>query len=269
MPDRDDTQPAADDVAQLNEQADEMRAELAQLRQKLTDVHRDVSTEHSVYLREANEKLVLAALHAEAIADAAVNSLSELTRSSQRDTLTDTPNRALMLDRIGNAIALARRHGTRIAVLFIDLDAFKRVNDTLGHAIGDTALQLAARRLESVVRNSDTVGRYGGDEFLVLMSEILQPIDAMVIVEKILGAFAAPAQLGDRKIDLRVSIGVAVFPEDGEDAQSSSTGLMRPCISRKGTPETAFSSSMRTLPINGSRGRGPTSYRRRYRARNP
>ncbi len=217
MPDRDRTRAAVDEVARLNEQADGMRTELTQLRQALTDVQRGVTWQHSVDLREANEKLVLAALHAESIADAAVKSLSELSSSIQRDTLTDTPNRALMLDRIESAISLARRHGTRVAVLFIDLDGFKRINDTLGHAIGDTTLQLAARRLESVVRNSDTVARHGGDEFLVLMSEILQPTDATVIAEKILAAFAAPARVGTHDIDLPVSIGIAVYPEDGED----------------------------------------------------
>jgi diguanylate cyclase (GGDEF)-like protein len=218
MPDRDDTQAAAE-VARLNEQADDMRIELAQLRQTLADMQRGVAWETSVHLREANENLVIAALHAESIAAASVKSLSELSRSAQRDTLTDTPNRALMLDRIEGAIALARRHGTRVAVLFLDLDGFKRINDTFGHAIGDTTLQLAARRLELVVRNSDTVGRYGGDEFLVLMSEILQPTDAALIVEKILVAFATPVHLGGDKINLSASIGIAVFPEDGEDAR--------------------------------------------------
>jgi diguanylate cyclase (GGDEF)-like protein len=219
MPDRNHSRPAADEIARLNEQADGMRSELAQLRQALADVQRGVTWQHSVDLREANEKLVLAALHAESIADAAVKSLSELSSSMHRDTLTDVPNRTLMLDRIESAIALARRRGTRVAVLFIDLDGFKRVNDTLGHAIGDTALQLAARRLESVIRHSDTVGRYGGDEFLVLMSEILQPIDAMVIVEKILATFSTPVQVDNQHIDLPVSVGIAVFPDDGEDAR--------------------------------------------------
>jgi diguanylate cyclase (GGDEF)-like protein len=220
MPDRDDTQAAADEVARLNEQAEAMRTELARLRQTLADVQRGTNWERSLHLREANEKLVLAALHAETIADAAVKSLSELSRSTQRDTLTDTPNRALMLDRIETAIALARRHGTRIAVLFVDLDGFKRVNDTFGHAIGDTALQLAARRLESVVRSSDTVGRYGGDEFLVLMAEIQEPTDATVIVEKIIVTFATPVQLSGQDIDLPVSIGIAVFPDHGQDARA-------------------------------------------------
>ncbi len=230
MPDRDDKQPEADEIARrqnleakgtlvlLNEQADSVRAELAQLRQKFTDVQRELTEERSTHLREANEKLILAVLHAESIADAAVRSLSELARSTQRDTLTDTPNRTLMLDRLENAIALARRHGTRIAVLFLDLDGFKQINDTLGHAIGDAALQLAARRLESVVRNSDTVGRHGGDEFIVLMSEISQATDAALIANKILVAFAVPAQVGEHEIDLPLSIGIAVYPEDGADA---------------------------------------------------
>jgi diguanylate cyclase len=231
MPDR-TRQPPIDDVARrenleaqrtlllLNEQADSMRVELAQLRQKLTDVQREMTAERSIQLREANEKLIVAALHAEAIADAAVSSLGELARSTQRDTLTDTPNRALMLDRMEHAIALARRHGTRVAALFIDLDGFKQINDTLGHAVGDATLQLAARRLESVVRNSDTVGRHGGDEFLVLMSEISQATDAALIAEKILVAFAAPAQVGEHELDLPVSIGIAVYPEDGKDART-------------------------------------------------
>ncbi len=219
MPERADTQAASAEISRLNEQAEGMRIELEQLRQTLAAVQRDVTWERSVHLREANENLVLAALHAESIADAAVKSLSELSRSAQRDTLTNTPNRASMLDRIESAIGRARRHGTRVAVLFIDLDGFKRVNDTFGHGIGDTTLQMAARRLEAVVRKSDTVGRQGGDEFLLLMSEILQPTDAKVIAEKILSAFAAPVRLGDHDIDLPVSIGIAVFPEDGKDAR--------------------------------------------------
>ncbi|HEY6645153.1 GGDEF domain-containing protein [Povalibacter sp.] len=232
MTDLDDEQRAADgaarrqnvDAAQtlalLNEQADSIRVELAHLRQELTDVQRGITAERSVQLREANEKLVLAALHAEGIADAAVSSLSDLARSTQRDTLTDTPNRALMLDRMESAIALAKRHGTRVAVLFIDLDGFKKINDTLGHAVGDATLQLVARRLESVVRNSDTVARHGGDEFLVLMSEISQATDAALITEKILAAFAAPAKVDGYEIDLIASIGIAVYPEDGKDAST-------------------------------------------------
>jgi diguanylate cyclase (GGDEF)-like protein len=205
-------------VAQLSEQADRLRKELAQLRSNLEQVRREYTTERATQLVEANEALVRAALHSESIAEAAVSSLADLARSIQRDTLTGTPNRALMLDRVESAIALARRHNKHIAILFLDLDDFKRINDTLGHAVGDALLQVAARRLESVVRESDTVSRHGGDEFLVLMSEVAQAEDASLIAEKILSAFAAPAQVGNHAISLSASIGIAVYPQDGEDA---------------------------------------------------
>ena len=209
---------AIDTVAQLQEQADGLRAELAQLRTSLEQVKQGLTAERASEIREANEALVLAALHSESIADAAVKSLNEQARLMHHDVLTGTLNRALMLDRVEAAIALARRHGRYIAVLFLDLDDFKHINDTLGHAVGDAVLQLAARRLEMVVRDSDTVSRHGGDEFIVLVSEVSHASDAALIAEKILSTFAAPAQVGNHEISLSVSIGIALYPEDGEDA---------------------------------------------------
>src|SRR5688500_12028093 len=201
-----------------NERAEVMRTDAARLQRNLADVQQTSTSDEATALQKANEQLVLAALHAETIAEEAVGHLDKLTRSSQHDALTDTQNRALMLDRLENAIALARRHRTRIAVLFLDLDEFKQINDTLGHAVGDAVVQLVARRLESVVRHSDTVSRHGGDEFLVLMTEISQPSDAALIAEKILAALAAPTQIDDQLISLSASIGIALFPEHGEDA---------------------------------------------------
>jgi diguanylate cyclase (GGDEF)-like protein len=199
------------------QQAEMVRPEAARLQGNLADVQ-TLTLGQSTVLQEANEQLVLAALHAETIAEEAVSHLDQLARSSQHDALTDTPNRALMLDRLENAIALARRHRTRIAVLFLDLDEFKQINDTLGHAVGDAVVQLVARRLESVVRHSDTVSRHGGDEFLVLMAEISQPSDAALIAEKILAALAAPSRIDNHLISLSASLGIALFPEDGDDA---------------------------------------------------
>src|SRR5690606_10128497 len=204
----------------LNTQADNMRAELAGLREKLDNVQQDLVSERSLQLQEANEKLILAALHAESIADAAVGSLGELARSIQRDTLTDTPNRAVVFDRTEHAIALAKRDEVRVAVLFIDLDDFKQINDAMGHSVGDATLQLVARRLESVVRTSDTVSRQGGDEFLVLMSKISQVSDAELVAGKILAAFGEPAEVEGHQISLSVSVGIAVYPEDGQDART-------------------------------------------------
>jgi GGDEF domain-containing protein len=152
-------------LAHLTKQADGMRAELLRLRQLVAEARGEFSGTRVAQLRDVNEQLVLSALQAETIADTAVSNLSELARSSQRDTLTNTPNRALMLDRLESAIAFARRHATRSALLFIDLDDFKGINDSLGHGVGDEVIKLAARRLEAAVRASDTVSRHGGDEF--------------------------------------------------------------------------------------------------------
>src|SRR6202046_5625821 len=179
--DTEDALAAASTVAALKQQADAIRADIARSRRELVQVQRDIAGTRAAQLVEANEQLVLAALQAETIAEAATGHLDELARTSQRDALTDTPNRALMLDRLENAIALARRHVTRLAVLFLDLDQFKHINDTLGHMVGDEVLRLVARRLESVVRASDSVSRHGGDEFLVLVGEITQSADAAVI----------------------------------------------------------------------------------------
>ena len=205
-------------VAQLQQQAEQLRSEIARSRRQLANVRRDFDATQAAQLMEANERLVQAAMHAEAVAEAATGHLDELARSSQRDALTDTPNRALMLDRLENAIALARRHVTRLAVLFLDLDQFKHINDTYGHAVGDEVLQLVARRLESVLRASDTVSRHGGDEFLMLVGEISQASDAAVIGAKVLAVLTAPSRVGDRLLRLSASLGIATYPDDGEDA---------------------------------------------------
>jgi diguanylate cyclase (GGDEF)-like protein len=217
-PNTDDLAAATRTLVALNQQADAVRADILRSRRELAQVQRDVGDSHNAQLLEANEQLVLAALQAETIAEAATGHLDELARSSQRDALTDTPNRALMLDRLENAIALARRHVTRLAVLFLDLDQFKHINDTLGHGVGDEVLQLVARRLESVVRASDTVSRHGGDEFLLLVGEISQASDAAVIAAKILAVLTAPSRVGDHLLRLSASLGIATYPEDGEDA---------------------------------------------------
>jgi diguanylate cyclase (GGDEF)-like protein len=218
--DPDDTRlaAAAHRLALLEAQAGTVRAELSRLRRDLAQVQQDFSGMRATQLLEANERLVLAALQADAVAETAISNLDQLSRSTQRDVLTDTPNRALMQDRVDHAVAIAKRRSTRVAIVFIDLDGFKQVNDTLGHAAGDEVLQAAARRLESVVRESDTVSRHGGDEFLVLLAEVAQRSDATLIADKMSAAIAAPLQVDGREIRLSASIGVAVYPEDGTDA---------------------------------------------------
>ncbi len=209
---------AARTVALLNAQAEALREELKRLRQSVADVRKETNADRSALIVEANERLVLAALNAESAALTAISDLGALAQTSQRDPLTKTPNRALMHDRLVRAIALARRRGTRLAVVFLDLDEFKKINDTLGHAAGDEVLQIVTHRLEQVVRDSDTVSRHSGDEFLVLLAEVSQASDAGAIATKMLAALAEPFDLGDQAVHLSASLGISVYPEDGDDA---------------------------------------------------
>jgi len=211
----------AHELALLTEQADSLLLRLARLRRNLREMRHECSElPAGGPLLETNKELFATALHAEEVAATAVLSLAHLARSSQHDALTNLPNRLLMLDRIEHAIATSRRHETRFALLFIDLDNFKRINDTLGHAVGDQVLKLTARRLRSVVRDSDTVSRHGGEEFLVLLPEISAAADAALVAEKLADALAAPGRAGQHRLQLSASIGIAIFPEDGEEPQT-------------------------------------------------
>jgi diguanylate cyclase (GGDEF)-like protein/PAS domain S-box-containing protein len=139
---------------------------------------------------------------------------------AQHDFLTDLPNRMLLSDRLTQAIALARRHGERLAVLFLDLDRFKHVNDSLGHAVGDMLLQSVARRLVSCVRSSDTVSRQGGDEFVVLLPEIESTNDAAASARNVIAALTAPHEVAHHQLHVTVTIGISIYPDDGPDAET-------------------------------------------------
>lgn len=171
-------------------------------------------------LQEANQQLLMAALKAEAEVEVAVTHLDELSRVSQRDPLTDTPNRTLMLDRVETALVVAKRRGTRIALLFLDVDNFKKINDTFGHVVGDGVVQLFARRLEAAVRDSDTVSRHGGDEFLVLITDVADSSDVALIAVKILTSLKAPSFIDDHELNLSASLGIAIYPDDAQDAMA-------------------------------------------------
>jgi diguanylate cyclase (GGDEF)-like protein/PAS domain S-box-containing protein len=137
---------------------------------------------------------------------------------AQYDALTDLPNRSLLLHRLEQLIELAARSSLRIAVLFMDLDCFKAVNDSLGHEAGDLLLQTVARRIRSIVRHSDTVARMGGDEFVILLSGLHQPDDAARLAEKLLAAVRGPLMFKDQELSVSASIGICVFPDDGAQA---------------------------------------------------
>jgi diguanylate cyclase (GGDEF)-like protein/PAS domain S-box-containing protein len=144
---------------------------------------------------------------------------AEMSHLAQHDILTNLPNRTLLQDRISQAIAKASRNNLRIAVLFLDLDGFKRINDSLSHATGDSLLRLVAKRLLAAVRTSDTVSRMGGDEFVILLSEVAHAGDAGVKAGKILSALNAPFQLEQTTLQVTASIGVTTYPEDGQSAE--------------------------------------------------
>jgi diguanylate cyclase (GGDEF)-like protein/PAS domain S-box-containing protein len=139
---------------------------------------------------------------------------------AQHDSLTDLPNRALLNDRLGQGLALAHRHRKKLALLFLDIDRFKNINDSLGHDIGDRLLKAVAQRLLGCVRGSDTVSRVGGDEFVILLSEVAHAEDAAVCAEKVLLTLSAPHCIEQHNLQLTASIGIVTYPEDGTDAKA-------------------------------------------------
>jgi diguanylate cyclase (GGDEF)-like protein len=143
-----------------------------------------------------------------------------LDRLAHYDMLTGLPNRALLHDRMRQAMARADRERTLLAVMFLDLDRFKEINDSLGHAAGDEVLKEAARRLQSCLRSTDTVARPGGDEFTVLLEDVHHVDEVSAVARKILDAFAEPAEVAGHELHLSTSIGVTLYPLDDQDADT-------------------------------------------------
>ncbi|MFO7602204.1 MAG: diguanylate cyclase [Gammaproteobacteria bacterium] len=141
----------------------------------------------------------------------------KMTHQARHDFLTGLPNRALLMERLSQAIKFAQRHGKQVALLFVDLDYFKDINDSLGHGVGDQLLKTSADRLVACVRATDTVYRQGGDEFVILLAEIEHPQDASQVAEKLQAAFAVPQVIEGHEINLTLSIGISVYPDDGDD----------------------------------------------------
>ena len=171
-------------------------------------------------LREANERLIVATLRAQTMAEAAEDATAQMAHMAQHDVLTGLPNRSLLTDRLTQAIALAQRHGKRVALVYLDLDRFKHINDSLGHAVGDQLLQATARRLQQFVRQSDTVCRQGGDEFVVLLAEVEALRDAALMAAKLVETMAEPFPVGAHNLHVTASIGVSVYPDDSRDVDA-------------------------------------------------
>jgi len=146
--------------------------------------------------------------------------VDKMAHLALHDYLTGLPNRMLLIERLSQAIGMANRHRKRGALLFLDLDNFKRVNDTLGHVIGDHLLQQVADRMNACVRATDTVCRHGGDEFVILLAEIEQPQDAAHIADKLRVELAMPHLIDGHELPASMSIGISVFPDDGNDVEN-------------------------------------------------
>ena len=144
----------------------------------------------------------------------------QLLHSTQHDSLTGLPNRSLLIDRLGQSVALALRHRAQFAVMFLDLDGFKHINDSLGHQTGDKLLQSIAKRLQKCVRAVDTVSRQGGDEFIVLLQELEDSGDALIGARRVLEAVTGTHHIDGHSLRVTASLGVSIYPSDGEDSDT-------------------------------------------------
>ncbi len=154
------------------------------------------------------EQLVLVQAQEEAFSHAALH-----------DDLTGLPSRALFNDRLEHGLDQAKRHGWMLAIMFLDLDGFKSINDSYGHDVGDIVLQTTAQRLINNMRADDTVSRHGGDEFLYLLMEVQNKNDIVTIAKKIISAIKVPCKIGDLNLIVQSSIGISVFPNNGNTAE--------------------------------------------------
>jgi len=211
-------------LAALQREIEQARADLARLRTDVAAAQDQFGSRQAAQILEANEQLVLSAMRAQMEADTAAEgaaeALRQASRSAELDALTGLPNRVLLRDRLAQAISGAKRRNVRSALLFVDLNNFKQINDTLGHAAGDQVLKFAASRLASSVRAADTVSRHGGDEFVILLAEVGHVDDAVTIADKLATALDVPSPAGDRVVRLSASIGISLYPDDGEDADT-------------------------------------------------
>ncbi len=144
----------------------------------------------------------------------------KMAHLAQHDFLTGLPNRALLTERFTQSIGQAKRHRRQVALLYLDLDDFKHINDSLGHALGDQVLQSVAQRLVACVRTTDMVCRQGGDEFVILLDEIEQPQDAAQIADKLLAVFAKAHRINNQELHVSASIGISIYPDDGHDVET-------------------------------------------------
>ena len=171
-------------------------------------------------LQQANANLVIATIDANRLTEQVETAKVRLDHLAHHDSLTNLPNRMLLQDRLGQAIEVARREDSQLAVFFMDLDRFKHINDSLGHGVGDQLLKSVAQRLAGCIRQSDTVSRQGGDEFVLLLSGIEHPEDAANFGKKILTELSLPHVIDGHVLHANVNIGIGIYPADGRDVDT-------------------------------------------------
>lgn len=217
---RQDTADLQQDAADLRQVTADLRQEAADLREEAASAKAILSASTQAQLREANERLIVATIQAQTMTEAAQLATEQMSYMAEHDFLTGLPNRALLTDRLAQSIAFAQRHGKKVALMYLDLDHFKHINDSLGHAVGDQLLQSVAKRLKSCVRLYDTVSRQGGDEFVVLLPELEEVRDAVVTAKKLIAAMAQPHFISGHQLRATTSIGISIYPDDGNDAET-------------------------------------------------
>jgi len=235
---------AREDAADLRQDTADLRKNSADVRQGAADVRENAihlregsATEreseirvaesaqtaidkHMIMLQQANAHLVIATIEAHKMAEQIQIGKDQLAHLAHYDVLTELPNRILLLDRLNLAIELASRQGWQLALMFMDLDQFKHINDSLGHTVGDHLLKSVAQRLSGCARHSDTISRQGGDEFVMLLPFIESAEDATLCAQKMLAALNLSHHIDGHDLHISMSIGISIYPNDGKDAET-------------------------------------------------
>jgi diguanylate cyclase (GGDEF)-like protein len=210
---REDIADEREDIADEREMTEDLRQEAATSKAKLGTTTQEL-------LKEANERLIIASIQAQKMSESAERAKEQMSHMAGHDYLTGLPNRLLLKDRMAQSIEFAKRHCKKLALLYMDLDHFKHINDSLGHTVGDELLKSIAKRLQTCVRHSDTVCRQGGDEFVVLLNEIEDVDDTAHTAKKIIEAMGLPHLVSGSQINVTFSIGISIFPDDGKDLET-------------------------------------------------
>jgi diguanylate cyclase (GGDEF)-like protein len=209
-----------EDIADQRDNIADQREDIADQREEAATSKSKLSKTTQSLLKEANERLVIASINAQTMTESAELAKEQMSHMAGHDYLTGLPNRLLLNDRMAQSIAFAQRHSKKVALVFMDLDHFKHINDSLGHAVGDALLKSIAKRLQVCVRSSDTVCRQGGDEFVVLLNEVESVPDAVVMAEKIIEAMSQPHLVSGHQLNVTFSIGISFYPDDGKDLET-------------------------------------------------